>query len=573
MSILQEEVTNIENQLGLIPETVVSDRINLARKSGLLVELLNKPDSLSGLQDGYYNLVKKYARERAYYIENSENRLNFYNINSASVWNSVWENEFTYPSIDKFIVYCFLDDGTRVNLSDGYNLIIQDQTLVGYYQAITILPDDQVIPDYMITTVTVAGVDHEKVVMMDALNHSISIGNEFALIENGSLVGFARVGIEGLGLSNSWSATDPSVDPYSQSSIDNWYTNITDLPVSDFIAIGGDFLTGSVPVDDVLKSSDPSVQSDASEPYTQAKLEASPFYPALNTDDSSWPEDFDAPDVKNRKQTLDGDDLWAVYPQFRWEGKLIPDLTEDPNVEFRPVEDFIIETIDFLLNIPLSTEDFPINSGTSSDGFRYFWDMDTDLVIGRQTISGIQEPTFEVDCTYNSVTNKLDHWDTVIQPLLNTVKTLINEDVNTVDSTQNNNDLDHLAYINLLEGMVQDVRDHHETWFEPADDGDTTKFATDFGTYDPTDIQALETELDTNSKTVFSDRIIELESVIGAASNRSGYVGKVLTSVDALVNRNFGFISALKKSEANLENSKEILQRLRKKYDVYAAGL
>jgi hypothetical protein len=573
MSILQEEVTNIENQIDLIPETVVSDRINLARKSGLLVELLNKPGSLSGLQDGYYDLIKKYARERAYYIENSENRLDFYNINSANVWNTVWENDFTYPSIDEFIVYCFLDNGTRVNLSDGYNLIINNQTLVGYYQAITILPDDQVIPDYMIETVTVSGIDHEKVILADSVNQSISIGNEFALIENGSLVGVARVGIEGLGLSDSWSATDPSVDPYSQSSIDNWYTNITDLPVSDFIAIGGDFLVGSVPIDDVLKSSDPSIQSDVSEPYTQAKLEASPFYPALNTDDSSWPEDFDAPDVKNRKQTLDGDDLWAVYPQFRWEGKLIPDLSEDPTVEFRPNTDFIIETIDFILGIFLSNEDFPINSGTSSDGFRYFWDMDTDLVMGRQTISGIQEPLFEVDCTYNSVTNKLSHWDNVIQTLLNTVKTLITEDVNTVDSIQNNNDLNHLSYINLLEGLVQDVRNHHETWFEPNDDGDISKFDTDFGTYDQTDIQNLETELDTNSKSVFSDRINEIESVIGTVSNRSGYVGKVLTSVDALVNRNFGFISALKKSEANLENSKEILQRLRKKYDVYAAGL
>lgn len=572
MSMIEQEKESIEQSIRQIPEIVISDRVDIARKSGMITELLNGQNSLSGLKDGYYKLIQKYATERAYYIENTDNRLDFYNINDASVWSQAWNTGFTFPTTSEFIVYCFLDNGDRVDISNGYNLISNEGDLVEYYQAITIQPDQQNQPDYIIETVTVSGVNHEKLIFQNPITLP-KIGDEFALINSdGRLVGIARVGIEGLGLSD-WNATDPSVDPYNQTDIDNWYSSITELPSSDFISLGGEFLNVSVPIDDVLRSADPANQADTSKPYTQAKLENNPFYPALNTDESSWPEDFNAPDVKNRKLVVDGNDEWAVYPQFRWEGKLIPDLTEDPNSENLPTTYYIEESIQFFNDMLVSVDDFPVNSGSLDDTMEYYWDETTDLIYLIETISGTAEPPVVVDCTYNSITYKLENWDSEIQPLFDTVKSLINSDVNTIDQTQLDIDDDHYAYIEQLETLLSDVRTHHDSWFDSLEDGDITKFDGDFGEYDLTNQQALDNELSNNSITIFTDRITNIESVIGSAASRTGYVGQVINAVDTIVNRNFGFLTTLKKAEQNIDTSKEILTQLRKKYDVYNSGV
>lgn len=572
MTLLIKELEKIEGSLNQIPVNVIDDRIDLAGNAGMSSELLNGGNSIIGLKDDYYKFIKKYATERAYYIENSVTRLDLYDINQGDVWNRLWSTGFTFPTTSEIIVYCYLDDGSRVNIVDGYNLITKDGELVTYYQSITIQPASQIPAAYSVETVSINGIPHEKIILSNPITLP-SIGDEFALMKDGRVVGVARVGVEGLGLNTSWDATDIDIDPYVTSDIDVWYSDITDLPIDDFILLCGEFITSGIPTDDVLRSADPSLQAITSKPYTQSKLENSPFFPALNTDETTWPTDFTTIDVNNRKLTIDGVDYWAVYPQFRWEGKLIPSLSANPNSEELPGIYHITDVIQFFNDMAVSVDDFPINSGTTESSYEYYWDELTDLIYGIETINGVPAPAFAVDCTYNSISYKIKNWDSEIQTFFSTVVSVISTDVNTIDNIQYTIDQDHLDYIYHLEMLLEEVRTEHDTWFETIDDGDTNKFNTDFGEYDLSVHQVLDNELSNDSIQIFNDRISNLETVIGSASNRSGYVGKVINAADTLVNRNYGFLNSLKKSELSVENSKEILTQLRRKYDVYKSGV
>lgn len=572
MTQLTEFVEEIREQLVGIPGIVQSSRVKIAKMAGTADEFIaGGAGTIAGLQNGVYDLVAEYASQRALLIENDTSRLDLYNIAGSAEWQS-FPNGFTFPTATSWIGFARLDNGTAVSMKDGYYLIEKapGEPAARFDLTITLKdPSTWTKIPFTVNDVTAGGVVHEQLIFDGPLAETPAIGTQYAIFDlNDVQAGTIEVGIEGLGVNPAWDPEEP-INPDNDAQFNQWFADIMLVSESDFVALVGDKVAnpGS---DDVYKSADSSIRSVNSPPYTQARLEKSPFYPALNDNENTWPEDTDAPDVINRKQAGD----WAVYPRWRWQGRLIP--AQDSNVysEDLPAVPWANSTRDSFLNILVSSNGFPVNSSSTDSSTDYYWDAATDLIYEVVTTTNAEGMTttsdpVRIECTYNSMSDKIKDWNAGFGPMLAAVRSRMSGFTNSYDSTQA---LVDTTFKDLLDGLDLDYSTffaHHDSWFSAADDGVTSVFNELIGTYDQTAYNALASRF-ANNTAAFTDRISNIESVIGSAENRTGYAGEVLAAVDVVVNRNFGFLQELLSNISRLNSIKNSIRRIKRKFNAYS---
>lgn len=554
MSQLQIELDKLEEQLKALPQTLAKSRVRVAEKAAIAYELMNG-SRINGLKLPYYDHIKRYGRQRALIIERTTSRLNPYNINGPSFWTGN-SDSFSFPTNDSFIFYCFDEDGNPITFNPATMYLITTDAgdLAGRFAISLFLREqaDQTVPAYTTSSVSVGGDSHDKLTFATPFPESFSIGQQFALMESGDNIGYIQVGIEGLYQSASW---DPfkSIDFDNQSQIDAWFSEMMTMTNTSFETIAGEIVDGSVPEDDVLRSSDSTIRSDTD------NVENSPFFPALNANENDWPSDFDNIDTTNRRLVINGNVEWSVYPRWRWENKLIPNNasgvnTEGGHLNGGPINDAYTADI---RNSPISPNEFPVNDlGIVS----YAWYESDDKVKRADTFD-------EVDCVYNSVTDLFDYYDdNDVGGFLDGIISDFSGFTDTITPTNNTTTSAFINRINDFKTNITNLRNHHNSWFVSGDNGDINKFNSYLGDYDRSLINGLFNFIDANS-TMFDDRIDQIESIIGSAPTQTGYVGEVIDSSNMIVSRSYGVVYDLNRAITALETVKDLAVIIRKKYD------
>lgn len=577
MSQIEIELVKIERQLRQIPDVVTSARVEVAELAAIATELANDATKLIGLKLPYYGHIQEYAEQRALIVENTTSRLNFYNIGNPSSWNTMFTTGFTFPSSSRFVFYTFVFDSNDVPIPSEFDettmYLVESDTgvLATLTDIATFLKpvEEIVVPDYTVIEEVTAGVTHTVLEFTDPLIEAPTIGQRFAILVDNEVVGYIEVGVEGLGKNPLWDALE-DVDLLNPTELDNWYSDMTQMGTQDFSDLCGTFVDGSFIVDDIIVSSDSSIRSDSTRPYSAAKLERSPFFPALNDNEDDYPGDFDFIDVKNRKMTIDGVDQWAVYPQFRWEGKLIPALSANPNSE-QITTLYANTSRNSFLNIAVSGTGFPVNQSAANDPRTvYFWNQSDDLIYSIVYVGGIPDPLTQtlISCTYNSMRTKINNWNANFGTFLSNIQTRSTFE-NEID---NDHAIDDDDFFDLIQEII-DLNDaflaHHGSWFSPGDDGDISVFDSSIGTYDQSFYNAL-SDFFVLYDTMFTDRKEHIETVIGSAVSRTGYVGEVINAANLIVHRSFGIVQNLKKDVNALDDVKTLLRKIREKFNAYS---
>lgn len=557
MSQLQIELDKIEENLRLLPSTVKKSRIRIAQKAAILYEILNNGTRVDGLTLPYYDHIKRYGRQRALIIEGSTSRLNPYNINPPSDWTGNSE-AFSFPTNDSFIFYCFDDDGIPITFdSNSMYLIATDQgELAGRFAIGLFLRDqaDQTTPDYTLSQVTVSGVAHDRVTFDTPFAEVFTIGQQFGLMSAGDNIGYIEVGVEGLTQDPTWNPFQ-TVDLDNSSQVDAWVSSMMILGDTDFITIAGDVVDGTIPVDDVLLSSDPNIRSASKTPYA-SNIEASPFFPALNADESTWPTDFDTIDVTNRKFSINNSNRWVVSPQFRWENKLITEISSvaDPNLEVLPFVLLTDSYIDNLQAITISSIDWPVDDPPRTS---YSLNSGDDKVVFLDTdgTTGV-EP-----CTYNSVTDVIAEYTNNLGPLLDLILSDVSGFSDTISSANDNDATQFEGVVNQFKTLMNNAISYHNSVLSG-----TPVFDGTIPTYNQSALNSFFNYV-SNNINVFKNRKTEIETIIGSASARTGYVGEVIGSVDVILNRSFGVNYQVYRAIKSAETITDLATLTRKKYD------
>lgn len=551
----QKELDKLEDQLSSMPAGARESRTKIAETAKVVAE-----NSDLGIKESWPALVD-YAEERAYYFEGSTASLDLWDIN-ASAWTGE-STDFTFPSASTFVAYGVDTTGADIVLDPAsHYFIIKEGGLAGERDIDVIMDpaNTGTQVDFTVMTITVDGVDHQVVTLNTSLTEAPSI-NDTCVVFNktdNSNAGTITIGIEGQTENLQWDPLE-NVDLSNQSEFDAWYSSMMEVGFGAFVALAGPFADGSID-DDISKSANPQRTSRAVRPdYPKSELYKSPFFPAYTSNEDDRPEELENLDLVNRVEVVDDAPVWGVYPLFRWQGKLIPDLSQSPKEEKYP-RALLLEGFDFVRNTSVSQTGFPVNDLATET--TYYWDQASDKVI--ETEVG------EYACTYNSLSSIIN--DSNVQAGFQGLEKAATHLTGWVspagDSAETQAAEDFLPIIEELDSAWKDVLNHHDSWFSSADDGDTTKFDTSLGTYDQSFLDALITVIN-NRETDFMNRIQHLEEKIGSPVDRTGYSGSAFTDAELMTHKNFGMLRSLKSAVNGINSIKENLKRTKQKYNAF----